>query len=80
MAERIKVHYKCCCGAEINIDVDEYKRSWLDERVLAFSDLHKDCPEKYLKKISEIYPRFAVTNPISTQTLFDKVPGAMGGV
>lgn len=86
MASRINVYYKCCCGAEISFDVDEYKKSWLDERMEAFANLHKLCPEQMYRKRSEYVPSFVpgvyATNgnvridPANNQTSFSVVPDA----
>ena len=58
MAERIKVYLKCCCGSEISLDTDEYKRTWLDEQLGKFTALHQDCPENLTRKLTETYVGF----------------------
>ena len=73
MASRITVHYKCCCGAEIDFDVDEYKRTWLDERLAAFSELHKECPEKMNRTLSEMRSGF-VPGLYATNQVTGNVP------
>lgn len=58
MAEKLKVYLKCCCGSEISVEVDEYKRSWVDQQLEKFTALHKDCPEKMTRKHTEYIQGF----------------------
>ena len=58
MAERIKVYLKCCCGSEISLDTDEYKRTWLDEQLGKFTAQHQNCPEKLSRNLTETFTGF----------------------
>jgi hypothetical protein len=61
MAERITVFLKCCCGSEINVNADEYKRTWMDARLDAWANAHSDCPK---------WMREQKANPTPIQPLF----------
>jgi hypothetical protein len=58
MAERIKIYLKCCCGAEISVETDEYKKNWVDEQLGKFSALHKECPDKLSRNLTETFTAF----------------------